>query len=75
MMDVYNKFIVEKCDKFGNIKENNILLEKAETIKNLKEKSLSKDVVITETDKSNEFSVMKTDSYEKAMEEHGNTTV
>ena len=70
LMDNYKKYIKENCHRNGAIKKDNLNPDQRNGMRSLKERVENNEIVVTNTDKSNKFSVMNTKTYEMAMEEH-----
>ena len=70
IMEKYNSYIKDKCDRKGNIKENNISDVQESGMKSFSEKARENKVVVTDTDKSEKISVMRPDTYTSAMDDH-----
>ena len=60
----------EHCDKKGNMKENNLTKEQVKTIKELKDKIKSENLVCIETDKTGRFALDRKAKYITKIKKH-----
>ena len=51
------------CDKFGNLKENNLEKRQVDAIRSLKDKIEKEDLVCVETDKTGKFGLDTKENY------------
>ena len=60
---VFVNFMKENCDKYGNMKENNLGDKQVEAIKSLKDRMKKEELVCFETDKTGKFALDKKENY------------
>ena len=67
---VFIHYMKENCDKFGNMKENNLTKKQVGAIKSLKDKMEEENLVCFETDKTGKFALDTKDNYVRKMKKH-----
>ena len=67
---VFVNFMKENCDKYGNMKENNLGDKQVVAIKSLKEIMKKEELVCFETDKTGKFALDKKENYVRKMKKH-----
>ena len=67
---VFKNFTSKHCDRFDNLKENNLNEEKRDTIKGLKKKIKEEELVCFKTDKTGYLALDTQDNFAAKMEKH-----
>ena len=70
LKEVFLKYRKEKCDKFGNILENNLDKEQMSSIKELKTKIKEDGLVCYKTDKTGKLAIDTLENYATKMNKH-----
>ena len=67
---IFKEFTNKHCDRFGNLKENNLSEEKRNTIKDLKKKIKEEELVCYKTDKTGYLALDTQENFANKMEKH-----
>ena len=67
---IFKDFTKKNCDRFGNLKENNLNEEKRNTIKDLKKKIKDEELVCFKTDKTGYLALDTQENFEIKMDKH-----
>ena len=70
IVETYDKYLTEYCSYKGEVNDGKAQVNPTKELNSIRERVEAKELIVTETDKTNKITVMKSEKYVASMKEH-----